>query len=94
MQLYNARIRNQAASVLNTLPLRQKIGQMVQFNARNLNILQNKYSDEEIAERFPFGSFFSGFDIIGLVGKRLANENNQHLMQKIEKAAKLLKERG
>ena len=82
MQLYNARIRNQAASVLNTLPLRQKIGQMVQFNARNLNILQNKYSDEEIAERFPFGSFFSGFDIIGLVGKRLANENNQRDYEK------------
>ncbi len=71
MKLYNDQVRAIAQSALDGLSLRQKIGQMVQFNVRNVRMLAEKYSYAEIAERFPFGSFFSGVDVINLVGNRL-----------------------
>ena len=85
MQLYDANVKQQAKEILDTLSLRQKIGQMVQFNIRNVRMLTEKYSYEEIAERFPFGSFFSGIDVIGLVGKRLKGVESLQNYNKIAK---------
>ena len=71
MKLYDEKICARAEKILSQLTLREKIGQMVMFNSRNVKMLREKYSYEEIAEKFPFGSFFSGCDVIGLVGKRM-----------------------
>ena len=71
MMLYPTPIRNAAADYLKTLTLREKIGQMVQFNARNLKFLRARMSDAEIMERYPFGSYFSGSDVIDLIGHRI-----------------------
>ncbi|MCQ2353452.1 MAG: hypothetical protein MJ033_08275 [Victivallaceae bacterium] len=71
MKLYDEKICARAEKILSQLTLREKIGQMVMFNSRNVKMLRDKYSYEEIAEKFPFGSFFSGCDVIGLVGKRM-----------------------
>ena len=68
MTLYSQTVRDAASQYLKTLTLREKIGQMVQFNARNLKFLRARMSDAEIMERYPFGSYFSGRDVIDLIG--------------------------
>lgn len=85
MNLYSDAVKAQAKQVLDTLTLREKIGQMVQFNVRNVKNLTEKYSYSEIAERFPFGSFFSGIDVIGLVGKRLRGIDSLENYNKVAK---------
>jgi len=71
MTLYPQTVQDAASHYLGTLTLREKIGQMVQFNARNLKFLRDKMSDSEIMERYPFGSYFSGCDVIDLIGQRV-----------------------
>ena len=69
--LYPIQIQNAASQYLKTLTLRKKIGQMIQFNARNLKFLRARMADAEIMERYPFGSYFSGSDVIDLIGHRI-----------------------
>ena len=71
MKLFDENVCRQAEALVSRMTLREKIGQMVMFNGRNVKMLREKYSYQEIAEKFPFGSFFSGCDVIGLVCKRM-----------------------
>ena len=41
------------------------------IQARNLKFLRARMSDAEIMERYPFGSYFSGSDVIDLIGHRI-----------------------
>ena len=90
MVLYPTPIKNAAASYLKTLTLREKIGQMVQFNSRNLKILRSRMSDEEIAERYPFGSYFSGSDVIDLIGNRIKEQDSIESLKKTVKIPLLI----
>ena len=69
--LYPIQIQNAASQYLKNPDLVEKIGQMVQFNARNLKFLRARMSDAEIMDRYPFGSYFSGSDVIDLIGHRI-----------------------
>ena len=71
MMLYPIQIQNAASQYLKNPDLAEKIGQMVQFNARNLKFLRARMSDAEIMVRYPFGSYFSGSDVIDLIGHRI-----------------------
>ena len=71
MMLYPIQIQNAASQYLKNPDLVEKIGQMVQFNARNLKFLRARMSDAEIMDRYPFGSYFSGSDVIDLIGHRI-----------------------
>ena len=86
MVLYSESIRNAAAEYLKKLSLREKIGQMVQFNSRNVNFLREKMSDAEIMARYPFGSYFSGSDVIDLIGHRI---RGQEKLESVKAAAKI-----
>lgn len=67
MSLYSNPVKDAAASLLKQLSFREKIGQMVQFNNSTLKFLRETMTDEQIAEKYPFGSCFSGDDVINLV---------------------------
>lgn len=67
MHLYSDTVKDTAASFLKQLTFREKIGQMVQFYAGNLKFLRETMTDEQIAEKYPFGSCFTGDDVINLV---------------------------
>lgn len=71
MPLDSEVVKNTAAAFCQKLSFREKIGQMVQFYGQNLKFLREKYSDAEWMTRYPFGSFFSGADVIDLVGRRI-----------------------
>ena len=86
MMLYPTPVRNAAADYLKTLTMREKIGQMVQFNSRNLKNLRARMSDAEIMERYPFGSYFSGSDVIDLIGHRIKGQDS---IESLKKAAKI-----
>ena len=86
MSLYPTEIQNAASKILGTMSLREKIGQMVQFNSRNLKYLRKMMSDQEILERYPFGSYFSGSDVIDLIGHRVKGRD---LIEPIQKASRI-----
>ena len=67
MTLYSSSVKETAAACLKRLSFREKIGQMVQFNNGTLKFLRETMTDEQIAEKYPFGSCFSGDDVINLV---------------------------
>ena len=67
MSLYKKTIQDAAASFMKQLTFREKIGQMVQFNTNILKRLRETMTDEQIAVKYPFGSCFSGDDVINLV---------------------------
>ena len=69
--LYDSKIRQKADQLLEKMTLRQKIGQMIQFNQIHIKRLVNRHSIEELFAVYPFGSVFSGADIIELAGKRI-----------------------
>lgn len=67
MALYSSSVKDAAESCLKQLTFREKIGQMVQFNNGTLKFLRETMTDEQIAAKYPFGSCFSGDDVINLV---------------------------
>ena len=85
MKLYDENICRQAEALVSKMSLREKIGQMVMFNGRNVKMLREKYSYKEIAEKYPFGSFFSGCDVIGLVGKRMKGVDDVNAINEYSK---------
>ena len=67
MSLYSNSVKDAAASFMKQLTFREKIGQMVQFNSGILKRLRESMTDEQIARKYPFGSCFSGDDVINLI---------------------------
>ena len=82
--LYDSGIRNQAIGLLRGMTLRQKIGQMIQFNQIHINNLTRHQSVEEVLAEYPIGSIFSGADIIELAGKRIPGAE---IIDKLQKAS-------
>ena len=71
MRLHSDAVKQAARKLCSELTLRERIGQMIQFDGRTLKLLQERYSDQEIAEKYPMGSFFCGGEIIEKAGRNL-----------------------
>lgn len=80
--LYSPQIQKQAAHLLEKLTLRQKIGQMIQFNQIHIRNLAKCHQLEDLLKIYPFGSIFSGTDIIDLAGKKIPGLEVVDLLQK------------